>query len=356
MTLRLNSEVFKNMEDKMKKIISIVLVLMMLTGVFAETKDLLVSSELPFELEQNGDEFTIILEGNPTTGYEWTWTINDKNHVELLDETYDSASSLIGAGGKYSFKFKVLSEGVSTIDFEYGRSFDKQADDKKISVLVYKNGEKVFIEEDQIITIDDPKPVVISSVETAMYYGEEKIELDTKPQEIEGVYMLPVAETLRALGYEVTWNSSLKSIEISKGAQWTAIRVGENVYSKNKMAPEALSSAPVIVNDRTMVPAEFFTKILNIGLTIEKNTIVLNDYEMAIYKGYVKEIVTNEKNVTSYHIVFESTNDMADVIVHTTADETFIQGDIKVGDEVTAITSMMTTMSIPPQTSGYIIY
>ncbi|MCH4887572.1 hypothetical protein EZV73_08310 [Acidaminobacter sp. JC074] len=331
----------------MKKVISILLILMMLTGVFADTAvpTLISVNEQPFGLEQDGDEFTIILDGNQTTGFAWTYHVKDLKHVNYISDEYLVDSDLMGAPGKHRFTFKVLADGVSTIDFVYSRSFE-EGSEEKLDILVYKNGDKVFVEENQIVTIND---VVVEEIS-----ADEVIDVEVMPQIVDGKHMVPVAETLRALGYTVTWKPETKSVEINKGAQWTSITIGENAYFKNRMAARPLSSAPVIVEGRTLVPAEFFYTILDIGVEIGDTGMTLNNFPMGTYQGYVKEIQVND-DVTSYFVTYEQGGDMVDIVLHTN-ETTYFQKEVKVGDMISALTSMATTMSLPPQTAAFIIY
>jgi len=338
----------------MKKLVSILLVLMIVTtGVFADAVPTLIS-ELPFGLEQDGHTFTIILDENASTGYTWTYEF-DESHVKYISDEYVNESTMPGAPGQHRFTFEVLTEGVSSIDFDLNRSFEENSSIDSVSVLVYKNGETVIIEENGIVTIAvQPISAEIKPV-MSVYFAEEQIELDTLPQVIDGVYMVPVAETLRAMGYTVEWNAENQSIEISKGAQWTSITIGENAYFKNRMAARPLSAAPTIVNGRTMVPVEFFNEILSRGMEIENHTIKFNEFEMGSFTGTVKEIVEND-GVKSLHIVYDETSTMIDVVIHTKVGSTFFQKEVQVGDQITALTSMAMTMSFPGQTAGYIIY
>ncbi|MBI9015071.1 MAG: protease inhibitor I42 family protein [Clostridiales bacterium] len=339
----------------MKKIVSIVLILMMMTGVFADTAVPTLYSELPFELSQEGDIFTIILDENGSTGYTWSYVVNKEDHVKFISDEYVSKSNIPGAPGKHHFTFEVLADGVSTIDFKHHRSFEENSTIDTIDVLVYKNGEKVFVEENGIVTINEP--VLISEpIKSGVVVSEKMLEMDTAIQTIDGVTMVPVAETLRALGYDVKWVSETQSIEISRNAQWTSITIGKNAYFKNRMAARPLSAAPVIYNDRAMVPAEFFNVILDLGIQVEEGQIEFNEYGMSAYSGYIKEIKINDKGVVSLFLTYEEGAEMVDVVIHTSNETTFVQGSIKVGDQINALTSMATTMSIPPQTAGYIIY
>lgn len=328
------------------------MVLMILTtGVFAEPVPTLIQA-LPFGLEQDGNTFTIILEENASTGYTWTYTL-DEEHVKFISDEYLNESTLAGAPGEHKFTFEVLADGVSSIDFDLNRSFEENSSVNAISVLVYKNGDTVIIEENGIVTIAEENPAVQPTM--AVYAMDKLVELDTLPQVIDGVYMVPLAESLRALDYTVSWNGETQVIEISKGAQWTSITIGENAYFKNRMAPSPLSAAPIIVDGRTMVPAEFFYQILSLGMEIKDHSISFNSFDMGQYSGTVKEITEND-GVKSLHIVYDASSDMTDVVIHTKVGSTYFQKSVEVGDQVTVLTSMATTMSLPPQTSGYIVY
>ena len=80
---------------------------------------------------KTGDTVQVILEGNPTTGYQWTATLTDKDKA-IAQQQGDAAyvqqstdSSVVGAGGTYTFTFKAVAAGQATLTFAYARSFDK---------------------------------------------------------------------------------------------------------------------------------------------------------------------------------------------------------------------------------------
>lgn len=84
-----------------------------------------------------GDTFTIALEENPSTGYEWAADISDKNIVSLESEVYEPKSvdpGIVGAGGVKALTFKGLEKGGAVITLVYERSFEK---DSAIETLVY---------------------------------------------------------------------------------------------------------------------------------------------------------------------------------------------------------------------------
>lgn len=313
-----------------------------------------------FELTQDGDTFVITLDENASTGYVWTYTINKTEHVTFIsEETINSESGMVGASGKRVFTFKVEDKGVSTISFENSRSFEENSTIDTLEIMVYKTEDNVFVEENTVATIDTDLTdsiELISYEPTKVYYNDTLVNLDVDMQVINGVTMIPLAETLRAMGYEVKWVEATQSVEISKGAQWTSITIGKNAYFKNRMAARPLSAAPVIVNNRTLVPAEFFTAILDLGFEIESGSFKLNDYQMGHYSGYVSSISTDETGAQTLTLVYDLSSITGDVIIHTSNEFTYFNKVVEVGTPVEVISSMMTTMSIPPQTSGYIIY
>ena len=125
-------------------------------------------------------------------------------------------------------------------------------------------------------------------------FMDEKIVYDVKPQEMDGITMLPLRATLEKMGYEVTWNEKTKTVEIKKGPKWTSVVIGKNSYFKNKMAPSELSSAPVIVGGRTLLPLEFFTEILNINIAAAKGSITFSEEEQVVISGFVKDIAKDK--------------------------------------------------------------
>ena len=72
-----------------------------------------------------GEEFSVALEGNPTTGYAWALDDANSSGVEQIGEPdYTSDSSAIGSGGRYVFTFKATQSGEHVLRLKYWRSFE----------------------------------------------------------------------------------------------------------------------------------------------------------------------------------------------------------------------------------------
>ena len=191
----------------------------------------------------------------------------------------------------------------------------------------------------------------------ASYQGQA-INFDVVPQEINGITMFPLRAMLEEMGYVVKWDGVSRSVEISKDAQWTKITIGENSYFKNKMAPTSLSHAPVLVENRTMVPAEFFSVILDKGLEIDKKHVTWYDEEYAVHSGVVKEITDGENGKIAFLIAtdWENGNPDFDLIIHTSEESTIYNLELKEGEFIHCVCSPIMLLSIPGQTGGYILY
>ncbi len=73
-----------------------------------------------------GDTLEIVLDANPTTGYQWKALPWDTKVIEQIDKpVYKSRSEAIGSGGELTFYFKALSTGQTPLEFIYFRDFEK---------------------------------------------------------------------------------------------------------------------------------------------------------------------------------------------------------------------------------------
>lgn len=368
----------------MKRILSMIMVMVMVFGISAMANEkevvavpTLISAEVKaYTIDQDGsDVFSVVVEENASTGYTWTYTIDNSELLEFVEETIVAdESGLVGAPSKKTMTFKVLGKGVSTVLFESKRSFGDEEAAESFELLAYKSDTAVIIEENQtvyaldvavpVLYDEEAVPVLYDGATKELYnsgvfsYLGETVEADVQVQVVDGVTMVPLRATLEAMGYEVTWNNETRSVEIQKGAQWTSITVGKNAYFRNRMAAHELSSAPVIKNNRTLVPVEFFVDIIGAGLEVEEGKINFLDMASPVFTGYVKSLEYDETGALKITITndLESEELMDLTIIHTSKAFTFTQKELAEGDMVSVITSMVMTSSIPGQTSGYVVY
>jgi len=84
-----------------------------------------------------GEEFTIHLESNPTTGYRWH-PVYDGTLLKLISNDFTlPPSRLIGEGGTEHFNFRAIKLGRTTIKMLYNRRWEKEnLKEKEFSIRI----------------------------------------------------------------------------------------------------------------------------------------------------------------------------------------------------------------------------
>ena len=117
-----------------KIVLAVILAFACLTSVYclAEKDWKLTNPNVPFNASV-GKEFSLVLESNATTGYQWQLAKNlNKKFLKLVRNDYiASQSNLVGAGGKEIWIFKALKPGKTTIRFKYIRPWEKNTKSAK---------------------------------------------------------------------------------------------------------------------------------------------------------------------------------------------------------------------------------
>jgi predicted secreted protein len=88
----------------------------------------------PIEVRK-GQEFTIILDSNRTTGYRWELAHTpDSGIVGVIGSQYEAPDTQkIGSGGKEVWTFLAKGPGKTKVSFHYIRTWEKQTEPAKIS-------------------------------------------------------------------------------------------------------------------------------------------------------------------------------------------------------------------------------
>jgi inhibitor of cysteine peptidase len=106
---------------RMKKIIPFLLLAIMLVACSSKPAGP-TDPEQAIEVRP-GEEFTLILQANPTTGYHWEIVKGslDENLVQFVNQEYQSSSDpgLVGGGGVDLWTFKALKPGETKITLGY---------------------------------------------------------------------------------------------------------------------------------------------------------------------------------------------------------------------------------------------
>ena len=88
------------------------------------------------EIDVNlGEEFVIVLDGNPTTGYQWMTENIDEAFIKFLSSKYEPSSNTPGSGGRYVWTFRAVAQGKSNITMKYLRPWEKDIEPIKKQVF-----------------------------------------------------------------------------------------------------------------------------------------------------------------------------------------------------------------------------
>jgi inhibitor of cysteine peptidase len=84
-----------------------------------------------------GEEFTVALPANPTTGFTWMVVRVDADVFEQVDETeFVPDSDALGAGGTLTYHFEGRAEGTGQLVLEYRRPFENVAPEATFTLTV----------------------------------------------------------------------------------------------------------------------------------------------------------------------------------------------------------------------------
>lgn len=101
--------------------------------VFASLISLSFADQTKVITVQAGQNFTITLEANATTGYRWQLAKPlDESLIRLVSSEYlPDKTELVGAGGKQIWVFKALNAGKTAVSFKYVRPWEKNIQPEK---------------------------------------------------------------------------------------------------------------------------------------------------------------------------------------------------------------------------------
>lgn len=80
-----------------------------------------------------GKKFVIVLDSNPTTGYNWEADF-DEDFLKLVQDEFKPAEDkdLVGAGGEQRFTFEGVKKGKTEVTLTYRRSWEEGFIDQKV--------------------------------------------------------------------------------------------------------------------------------------------------------------------------------------------------------------------------------
>ena len=173
-------------------------------------------------------------------------------YAEINEITKDESGNTVlsGADGQYDIIVNANTPGIEDID-------------------ALKKGDQLLAYS-KIVTMSIPakvpaeKVVILKNNAKEIYVDGKKV--DNVIYE-DGIALLPVRKICEDLGYTVEWDDANKAITVGTVQMGVNFRIGENKYAKSKMAAFTLSKAPVVIDEKTYVPSDFFTEVLEANVT-----------------------------------------------------------------------------------------
>ena len=193
-------------------------------------------------------------------------------------EVYEFNKNLISKDGILKI---TPSEDTTIVDIK-GNKLDKEDVMDRNAIVFYTMSTKsipAHTTPEKIIVMDKRN---ISSEENGYEVSVmDKILIDEKEillksplyKNQERVVMLPLRQVAEILGYEVKWSKENQSIELTKGAQWTQVKIGEDDYNFARMKVQ-LGTAPELKDSTTYIPLDFINEILKANVEITKDGII----------------------------------------------------------------------------------
>lgn len=144
MTIRFNHFELEEKMFKKKMYIFIIIFILLLVSACSSTEATQTGATTADEpmsitMEKNdstitikpGDQFTIQLDGNITTGYAWELEeidaelLRQVGEMEYREKSDDSDQEIVGAPGEFFFTFEALQCGKTSLRLIYHRSFEE---------------------------------------------------------------------------------------------------------------------------------------------------------------------------------------------------------------------------------------
>ena len=173
-----------------------------------------------------------------------------------------------------------ITEDTLIVDVD-GNKVDKEdLEDKNLivfytistrSIPAQTTPEKVILVDKEEIENEEIEKKI--SVLDKISINKKEMDLNKPLYSKDGFIMFPIRQVAEELGYEVKWNNAEKSVELTKGPQWTKITIGQDNYNFAKMIVKL--GTPASINDSsTYVPLNFLREILQAQVQVNDDGIL----------------------------------------------------------------------------------
>lgn len=162
-----------------------------------------------------------------------------------------------------------------------GTAYKGELADKKLAVI-YRTSSKSIPSQTtpiKVVVLTDktetPGDIPGNISDLDIMVNGKKLPVPSAYVNEQGVVMVPLGTISEALGYKVSWDSKTKNIRLGQGISLT---VGKDYYVYMRTAPITLGTAPVIKDNRTFVPLNFFTEVAKAeSAMVTETQIIINN-------------------------------------------------------------------------------
>lgn len=181
------------------------------------------------------NDATMAFAGNPTTGYDWSYTFSQEGILSEVSNQYEpgeNAAELVGAGGIHSWYFEAVAPGDVTVTFTYAQPWSNEipAETKTFSF---------HVDDDKKVTLDGEKMPVMESLDAsseAQKTGLDTVTLPQAPIEENTAVTVPLKKfTLQAQAKSVNVGQTLPT-EIVLNPNDATVKAFTYKSSNNKVA------------------------------------------------------------------------------------------------------------------------
>lgn len=135
------------------------------------------------------------------------------------------------------------------------------------------------------------------AADISLFVDGEKIICDVAPVIVNDRTLVPARALFESLGAVLSWNDSIKQATISHGQTEIKLTINSSTAYVNG-APSKLDAAPIIINSRTMMPVRFISQTFEYDVD-------WNDAERSVY---ITSKTNNNINITSVDVSNDSRN------------------------------------------------
>ncbi len=92
-----------------------------------EDQHILAESDRGKKIElQTGESITVVLTGNPSTGFDWSVVEMNPDILNLEERQFQPASPFVGSGGQVRLHFCAVGSGRTRLKLHYRRSWETE--------------------------------------------------------------------------------------------------------------------------------------------------------------------------------------------------------------------------------------